>query len=290
MDHMGISKNDRVALYRVLGWCVLLALISAGCAASKAAVVKGSVVAADRKILAKDIAIEKAAAPFRVGEELTYEVAWLGIPVATVVARVKGIERLEGREAYVVELTARTNAFCSKIYPVDDTYLSYIDKERYVSLKHVVRRREGRYKKDAVTVFDYNAKKAYFHNLCDGSRKTFDIPGDVQDSLSAAYYFRTVDAYVGQKVGYTVVNNEEVYNLFGLIEKKAFIKLDNVTYETFYVEPYAVLKGERVKKGNASCYFSCDNLRIPVYGMVKAPLFTKITAVLVNKKEGASDG
>jgi len=283
---MGLSKNDRIAVHRVLGWCVLLALASAGCASSKTAVVRSSVVTADRKVFAKDIAIEKAAAPFKVGEELTYEVAWMGIPVGTVVARIKGVERLDGREAYVVELDAKTNAFCSKIYPVDDTYVSYIDKERYVSLKHVVRRREARYKKDAVTVFDYSAKKAYFHNLCDGSRKTFDIPGDVQDSLSAAYYFRTIDANVGQRVGYAVVNNEEVYNLFGLIEKKAFIKLGNVTYETFYVEPYAVLKGERVKKGNASGYFSCDNLRIPVYGMVKAPLFTKITAVLVNKKEG----
>ena len=283
---MGLSKNDRIAVHRVLGWCVLLALASAGCASSKTAVVRSSVVTADRKVFAKDIAIEKAAAPFKVGEELTYEVAWMGIPVGTVVARIKGVERLDGREAYVVELDAKTNAFCSKIYPVDDTYVSYIDKERYVSLKHVVRRREGIYKKDAVTVFDYSAKKAYFHNLCDGSRKTFDIPGDVQDSLSAAYYFRTIDANVGQRVGYAVVNNEEVYNLFGLIEKKAFIKLGNVTYETFYVEPYAVLKGERVKKGNASGYFSCDNLRIPVYGMVKAPLFTKITAVLVNKKEG----
>ena len=283
---MGLSKNDRIAVHRVLGWCVLLALASAGCASSKTAVVRSSVVTADRKVFAKDIAIEKAAAPFKVGEELTYEVAWMGIPVGTVVARIKGVERLDGREAYVVELDARTNAFCSKIYPVDDTYISYIDKERYVSLKHVVRRREARYKKDAVTVFDYSTKKAYFHNLCDGSRKTFDIPGDVQDSLSAAYYFRTIDANVGQKVGYAVVNNEEVYNLFGLIEKKAFIKLGNVTYETFYVEPYAVLKGERVKKGNASGYFSCDHLRIPVYGMVKAPLFTKITAVLVNKKEG----
>lgn len=290
MDHMGLSKNDRVAVHRLLGWCAILALASAGCVSSKTAVVRSSVVTADRRVLARDIAIEKAAAPFRVGEELTYELAWVGIPVGTVVARVKGIERLDGREAYVVELTARTNAFCSKIYPVDDTYVSYIDKERYVSLKHVVRRREGRYRKDAVTVFDHTAKKAYFHNLGDGSRKTFDIPADAQDSLSAAYYFRTIDAHVGQKIGYTVVNNEEVYSLFGLIEKKAFIRVGNVSYETFYVEPYAVLKGERVKKGSASGYFSCDNLRIPVYGMVRAPLFTKITAVLVNKKEGVRNG
>jgi hypothetical protein len=270
---MDLSQKNRVQVCAFIG---MAALFLSACALSKTVVAGNAADVEDRQI----------AAPFSVGEELVYDLAWIGIKVGTVVTRVKGIEVINGRDAYVVELNAKTNAFCSNIYPVDDTFTTYIDKEKFVSLKHVVRRSEGRYRKNAVTVFDYGSNKAYFHNFLDGSRKTFDIPGYVQDTLSAAYYFRVLDLKPGLEVAYKVVNNEQVYDLFGIIGKKEFIRLGGTTYETFHVEPYAKLKGDRVEKGKANGYFSCDRLRIPVYGTVKAPLFTKVTAILVHKKEG----
>ncbi len=235
---------------------------------------------------AEDIAIKKPQGRLTIGEELTFNVSWLGINVGACVARVKGTESVGGREAYVVELTARTNEILSKIYPVDDVYTSYIDKERFVTLKHVVHRREGRYKKDAVTIFDYDRNKAYFSNSLDHSKKTFDIPGYCQDSLSAVYYFRTLDLKVGERIEYKVVNNEQVYDIIGLVKNTAYIRLKGAAYGAFYVEPYAKLKGRKVRKGRAGCWFSCGPDRLPVYGIVKAPLFTRVTAALVNMKGG----
>jgi len=235
---------------------------------------------------AEEIRIEKPLRRLVVGEELTFNVAWLGINVGTCVAKVKGIEAVAGRSAYVVELTARTNDILSKIYPVDDKYTSYIDKEKFITLKHAVHRREGRYKKDAVTIFDYTTNKAYFANSLDGSKKTFDIPGYCQDSLSAAYYFRMLDVKTGDEIEYKVVNNEQVYDIIGVVKNTARLKIRDKVYDAFYVEPYAKLKGEKVRKGRAGCWFSCGPARIPVYGIVKAPLFTKVTAALVNTKGG----
>lgn len=265
---------------------------------SKKSIFKNCLIASTLIILAHpagnaadEIVIEKARGRLTIGEELTFNVSWLGVNVGTCVSTVKGIEKVGDREAYVVELTARTNKVLSKIYPIDDTFTSYIDKEKFVTLKHAVRRREGRYRKDAITIFDYNVNKAFFANSLDHSKKTFDIPGYCQDSLSAAYYFRTLNVSVGQKIEYKVVNNEQLYDIIGLVKNTAYIRLKGAAYPAFYVEPYAKLKGQKVRKGRAGCWFSCDPARLPVYGIVKAPLFTKVTAVLVNVKPfGKSSG
>lgn len=263
MDIMGIPKKNILKSIVILSFLLMPACLRAD-----------------------EMRIERPFGRLVVGEELTFDVAWLGINVGTCVARVKGIEAVDGRDAYVVELTAKTNDILSKIYPVDDRYTSYIDREKFITLKHVVRRREGRYKKDAVTVFDYTTNKAYFANSLDGSKKTFDIPGHCQDSLSAAYYFRMLDAKAGDKIEYKVVNNEQVYDIIGVIKNTAYVNVKGKTYQAFYVEPYAKLKGEKVKKGRAGCWFSTSPDRLPVYGIVKAPLFTKVTAALVNVKGG----
>jgi hypothetical protein len=145
----------------------------------------------------------------------------------------------------------------------------------------MVKRREGRYKKDAITVFDQENHKALFENLLDKSKKVFDIPPDARDPLAAIYYFRTLDLKVGDEVHYKIVNNENVYDLYASIRDKCFIKIGkSAAFEAFYIEPAAYLNGELVKKGVASGYMSADSARIPLYGIVRAPLFTRITASL----------
>jgi len=52
--------------------------------------------------------------------------------------------------------------------------------------------------------------------------------------------------------------------------------------EAFYVQPYAKLKGKDVRKGRVSGYFSADERKIPLLAIVKAPVFTKVTAYLID--------
>ena len=48
------------------------------------------------------------------------------------------------------------------------------------------------------------------------------------------------------------------------------------------MQPYVELKGEDIRKGRASGYFSFDDKRIPLLNVVKAPVFTKVTVYLVD--------
>jgi hypothetical protein len=228
-----------------------------------------------------DIVISPPAARLPGRETAVFNVRWFGIDVGTITARINGIKKIAGRDAYELEATAKTNAFCSAIYRIDDRYVSYMDVERLHTLRHEVYRREGRYSKDAVTDFDQAAHKAYFRNLRDGSTKTIDIPEDVQDALSVGYYFRTVPIEIGSEIRFKVYNNEQVYDLIGVADRKKLVMLPRLGLRAgFHVQPYATLDGRIVKKGRASGYFSCDEIRAPILVSVKAPLFTEVTGTL----------
>lgn len=216
------------------------------------------------------------------GEELTYKIKWLGIPVGVATSRINGIKKINGRNAYELVITAKTNDFCSRIYKIEDRYVSYMDVEELYTLRHEVYRREGRYKKDAITDFDQVNHKAYFKHLFNGSKKVVDIPPRVQDSVSIAYYFRLVPVKLGEMKKFSVYNNESVYQIYGTIEKKVTIKVPYIGLkEAFLIQPYAKLKGEEVRKGNARGYFSCDEKRVPLISIVKGPVFTEVVAYLV---------
>ncbi|MDD5495660.1 MAG: DUF3108 domain-containing protein [Candidatus Omnitrophica bacterium] len=216
-----------------------------------------------------------------VGEVLVYKVTWLGIPVGTAKASVKGIKKINGRDAYELEIEARTNEFCSRIYRIEDRYISYMDVNELYTLRHEVYRRDGRYRKDAVTDFDQINHKAYFQNFLDKSKKVLDIPPGVQDPVSMIYYFRMVPLKIGEMKEYNVYNNESTYQIYGVADRLGMIKVPHLGMrKVFHLQPYAKLKGEEVKRGRASAYFSCDEDRIPLIGIVKGPVFTQVVGYL----------
>ena len=233
------------------------------------------------KEIKKEIIIEPAQSKLPEYENLKYTIRWLGLPVGYITASIKGIKEINGRRAYHLEVRARTNNFCSAIYKVDDKFVSYMDVENFYTLRHEVYRREGKYKKDAITDFDHTTQKAHFRNLLDKSKKEFDIPEGTQDTLSACYYFRLLPIEIGKRIEYAVCNNEKNYKLFGVAESKGIIRVPRLgKKESLYIQPYAKIDGEKVKKGRVSGYFSVDSKRTPLLAIVQAPMFTEVTAAL----------
>ncbi|HTY45935.1 MAG TPA: DUF3108 domain-containing protein [Patescibacteria group bacterium] len=216
-------------------------------------------------------------------EKLTYEIRWLGLRVGTLTASIVERKQFRDREVYVLEATVKTSAFFSSIYKIEDRFVSYVDAQKLYTIRHEVYRRDGAYKKDAVTEFDQESHKAHFKNSLDMSEKTFDIPAGVHDILSACYYFMLLPLKVGDKIEYSVCNNETNYQFLGLIQPKVLIRvpaLGRKESEAFLIQPYAKLKGEKVDKGNVSAYFSCEKRRLPLLATVKGPVFTEVTIVL----------
>ena len=232
-------------------------------------------------INAGDIVIEPPDTRLPLRQALTFNVQWLGISVGKITISVKGIQNVSGRDAYVLEAVFQSNAFLSSIYKIEDRYVSYMDVERLCTLRHEVYRRDGRYKKDAITEFDQEKHKAKFKNFIDNSEKEFEIPENVQDTLSACFYLMLLPLKFQDKIELPVCNNEANYQLFGLVESLAFIKTPGAGEKrAFLIQPYARLKGEKVEKGNLKAYFSCDKTRVPLLAVLQGPIFTEVSVVL----------
>lgn len=261
-------------------FCYFLALLlAAGCATNRGFEHQFSLL--NEIPDASSLVISPSAASLPNYEKLIYDIKWLGIPVGTLTTSIKGTKNLNGRDTYVLEAIFKTNSFCSKIYPVEDRYVSYMDKEKLYTLRHEVYRREGNYKKDAITVFDQENRKAHFRNLLDKTEKVFDIPEGVHDFLSAYYFCRLLPLKIGDKLRYTVSNNEKNYQVILFVKSEASIKLNSGNKKkALLIQPYALLAGEKIKEGSARGYYSCEGSRFLLGAVITAPIFTKVTAFL----------
>ena len=235
---------------------------------------------------AKDLSLEDAlssmaAKPrFHTRKRLTYLMAWNGIPVGRVIAESGDVIKYRGRDVHVMTVVTESNEFLSKIYRVEDKYTSYVDAETITSRWYEADRREGNYRKHLVVEYDFDKMEAIYTNLRDGSVKRCPIEENVQDPVSAICYFMTMPVRPGEMVGITVNLNEKNYKLYGKVGKVEVVRLPGMgSRAAFEIRPYAKLEGKMVKKGRAWMYFSADENRYPVYGVVLIP-FGKVTATL----------
>lgn len=236
---------------------------------------------------ASDIQIKTTDKILNIGEKMTFKIKWLGIPVGTVELETKGIEVIKGNKVYRIELTAKTNAVMSAIFPVEDRYISFMDVENLCTLRHEVNRKEGFYRKNAYTDFYQNQHYAYFKNLLDGSEKEFEIPEKTQDPITAFYYLRTLNFKLGDTFKYSIINSEKNYTIYANVAKKEFIRHKKLgTFEAFLIKPYAEVEGEKTTRGSAVGYFSADARRLPLITTLRSYLFTKIVVTLIDYEAG----
>ncbi len=276
-----IKDMKKSAIYKLIGLLFALSLVN-GCAGMQWSASSSSFDWKNRLVMnAKDIVIEIPDKRLPERETLTFNVQWLGMSVGKVTTSVKGIHNFNGRDAYLLEAVFQSNAFLSSIYKIEDRYVSYMDVEKLYTLRHEVYRRDGKYKKDAITEFDQEKHKAHFKNFIDNSEKDFGVPENVQDILTACYYLMLLPLNGGDKIELPVCNNESNYQLFAVVESRAFINTPGSGEKrAFFIQPYARLKGEKVEKGNLKAYFSCDKRRIPLLAILQGPVFTKVSVVL----------
>lgn len=252
----------------------LVCLIFSGCATVK-------FISTEINIETESQEIAKIRSDFSVGEKLTYKVEWLGMDVAKAVIELEEIVEIEGLEAYKIKLVAETNGVLAKIFPLHNEYLSYIDTKNIYSIKNETERHEGRREKKNETVFDIANQKAYYRDLLENRKKVVDIPKNTYDVLGAVYYFRTLDAGVGDTVSFHVFSNGKLYPLYAAVKKRGDLDVRDLgIFKTFLIEPYIIRNGKIDKRARVKAYFSADKNRWPIYISLKGPIFTRINIIL----------
>jgi len=221
---------------------------------------------------------------FRVGENLSYEIRWMGIPVGLAYLNVKEMAQVNGKDCYHIVVTVKSNAFLSKIYKVEDEFHSYIDKEMLYSLRFIKKQSEGRYRSYEMIDYDHQARKAVYKSLRNGSIKEFKTQENTQDDLSAIYYFRVQDIDLSKNVSINVHADEQNWKLEIRIVDKGLMNINRIgPVESLEVEPVATRQGDgkKLQKGRLWIWFGTDENRIPLVAKANAPIVGTVTAVLV---------
>ena len=233
------------------------------------------------------LASEKPAGKIFLGEKIKFEISYLGIPAGVAEAEVKEIVKVNGREAYHIEINVQSHPILDWIYKVRDTHHTYIDVEHFHSLRYEKKISEGRYRADEVMEYDQDNHLGRYHSLKDQSRKEMFIPKNVQDQISCCYWLRLQDVKSDAKVSIPVNADEKNWDLEVGAKGVREMKLGGVgVFQAIEIEPVVLFEGFFVRRGKVRGGMSMDERRIPLVMKVKVPVLGEVTATLVQYEPG----
>lgn len=209
---------------------------------------------------------------FDVGEKLTFKIRYGFIRAGTAEMKVMDRTRYNGEEVYHIQTTARSVSAFDWFYKVRDVVNTYMDARGLYPYRYEKILREGGYKADLFVDFFHldSLAKVEFKRYDDGEnlkkRKEYDvkIPPFSRDVLSAFYYVRTRQLYVGDPIQLTSHEKDSVYNMEVKIYKRETIEVEAGKFRCLKVEP--LLQGEGIfkQKGRLLIWLTDDELKIPV--------------------------
>jgi hypothetical protein len=197
--------------------------------------------------------------PFAKGELLVFSIDYG--PVNAGEASLEVCDEIDsgGYRCWHVESKANSNRFFDAFYQVRDKVVSHIDTSTLSSRYFSKRLREGDYRKNVAIRFDPVAGKARY---LDG--REFDVPGDVQDVLSAFYYVRTIDLEVGNTATVKTHSSCRNYDLDVHVLARETVKVPAGEFDCFVVEPVLMGEGLFQFEGKVTIWITADDRRIPV--------------------------
>jgi hypothetical protein len=205
---------------------------------------------------------------FKVGEELRYRLHYGFIDAGEAVLTVKSCDKkVNGRELLHVEGVGRTLGGFDWFFKVRDRYESYLDAEGMFPWLFVRRVNEGGYEiKQDYTFMQHKSK------VDNGEGKTFDVPMNVQDMISAFYYARTINFDNAKKGDVFTVNcflDDQMYPLKIKFLGKETISIREGKYRCLKFVP--VVQTGRIFKteDDLNVWITDDKNKIPILAKAK---------------------
>jgi hypothetical protein len=223
------------------------------------------VVVAARESLPKD---HLFAVPFGEGETLVYTIAWLKIEGGAMTLKTARETTSDGVPMHRITLTATSNDYVSKFYPVRDLYETWVDARDFQPLRFEKHAREGRYESDEVEEFDLGRKIGSWRE------DRTPLPDRIQDIISSFYFLRAQPLAVGTDVRVDMFSRGKIYKLKASVLEKEKVETEAGTFDAFKVQPQLRENetAEDRNKGKLFLWFSDDERRIPVMAKTVMPI------------------
>ena len=223
------------------------------------------VVVAAREALPKD---RLFAVPFGEGETLVYTIAWLKIEGGGMTLKTTREITSDGVPMHRITLTATSNDYVSKFYPVRDLYETWVDARDFQPLRFEKHAREGRYESDEVEEFDLGKKIGSWRE------DRTPLPERIQDIISSFYFLRAQPLAVGADVRVDMFSRGKIYKLKASVLEKEKVETEAGVFDAFKVQPQLRENetAEDRNKGKLFLWFSDDDRRLPVMAKTVMPI------------------
>lgn len=137
--------------------------------------------------------------PFEAGEEIDYKIYYSFITVGRGKLKVhKNPHKINNREAFKVDVKAKTTGMVDWVAKIDDHWGGYIDMASLVPHRAYRIIKEGNYRKTEIVNYDHNSqmlevKSMGRHDDDFGEPMYYQFPPQIRDLISGFAYFRAVD-------------------------------------------------------------------------------------------------
>ncbi len=204
---------------------------------------------------------------FTVGEKLTFVIRYGAIVAGSATMSIPTITTIRGKEVYQIVTEARSSAFFSAFYRVQDRVESYVDRKGLFTWRFQKSLREGNYKADRLVEYDQIHGWAVTNQ-----RDSMRIPPCVQDILSSFYYVRTQSLEVGKSLFIDNHSDNKLYPMEVKVHKKERIQVRAGEFDCIVVEPILRASGLFKSKGRLIIWLTDDDRKIPVQMKSKIPV------------------
>jgi hypothetical protein len=268
---IGFSREGRYAAAG--GFSLLAALLVAAVAAATSS----PLLPANRDNLPKN---RLYPVPFLPGERLVYTIAWLKIEGGEMTLAARRTTAVDGVPLHHLLLTAVSNDYVSKFYPVNTRYETWVDARDFQPLRFEKRAREGRYASDEVEEFDLARRIGSWR-----SDRT-PLPERVQDIISSFYFMRAQPLQPGTDLRLEMFSRGKLYRLVIHVQEKESVETEAGTFSAIRIQPAMITEeGEDHNRGKLFLWFSDDARRLPVMARTVLPIGS-VTARLKSVQMG----
>jgi hypothetical protein len=205
--------------------------------------------------------------PFKIGEKMTFEVRWSFILAGEATLEVLPLKEVNGEDSYHIFLKMRTSDFVDIFYKVRDSIESNVDlcmdhSLRYLQTNHIEKGEDIR------VDFDWEKGQAHYLRIVgDAKADTITIPPGTFDPLSVFYAFRLYNMSEKEKIIVPVTDGKKVVYGSATVIKREVIRVGEVKYDTFLVEPELSEIGSIFKMSSGAklqIWVTADRRHIPV--------------------------
>jgi hypothetical protein len=225
---------------------------------------------------------QPAAIPFSVGEELVFELRWMGLLAGHANMMVSSQLIREGHDVYHIKVLAQSTPFFSVFFPVRDVGETYVDVQGLYPRSFFLDQREGRHVVQRSVIFDPQRQVAVYTKNQEAPR-SIAVPPRVQDSLSSFYALRTLPLQVGQTTQMHTFANGRTYDVEIQVLRREKVTAYWGAVDTLVVRPLLRFQEILRQKGEVLIWLTDDARRLPVR-MRTAIKVGSIEAALVDVK------